>query len=307
MQSSKIAGFTFIRNAILFDYPIVEAIQSILPICDYFVVAVGKSEDETLGLIKKLQLEISIKSEFTNPRNAQIHILETEWDDSLKTGGQVLAQETQKAFDAIPVDFDWCFYIQGDECVHENDLENIKTQLDLYKNDTKIEGFVFKYIHFFGSFDYFAIARNWYRKEVRIVRNDKRIRSFKDAQGFRWSDNQKLNVRALDAHIYHYGWVKPPEKQQKKQQNFNLLWHTKEKVQAMIGEDIAYQYEGTQLLRKFEGSHPAVIIPRIKALNWKFEYNEKLVKISLKEKISLFLEEKIGWLPGEYKNYRVIK
>ena len=39
----KIAGFTIIRNAIKFDYPVVEAINSILPICDKFYVGVGNS------------------------------------------------------------------------------------------------------------------------------------------------------------------------------------------------------------------------------------------------------------------------
>jgi hypothetical protein len=47
----KVAGFTFIRNAVKNDYPIVEAINSILPVCDEFVVALGKSEDETDELI----------------------------------------------------------------------------------------------------------------------------------------------------------------------------------------------------------------------------------------------------------------
>jgi hypothetical protein len=307
MQPAKIAGFTFIRNALLYDYPIVEAIQSILPICDYFVVAVGKSDDQTLDLIKKLQNSNTQNTKTPKSQNTKIHILETEWDDFLKSGGQVLAQETQKAFNAIPTDFDWCFYIQGDECVHENDLENIKTQLNTYKNDSKTEGFVFKYKHFFGSYDYVALSRNWYRQEVRIVRNDKNIHSYKDAQGFRWSDNQKLKVRALEAYIYHYGWVKPPEKQQKKQQNFNLLWHSKEKVEKMFGDDSAYKYEGTQLLSRFEGTHPKVIAPRIQALNWQFTYDAKLIKTSLKDRISLFLERKTGWLPWEYKNYRVTK
>ena len=50
----KVAGFTIIRNAIKFDYPVVEAITSILPICDEFVVAVGNSDDETLQLIKQI-------------------------------------------------------------------------------------------------------------------------------------------------------------------------------------------------------------------------------------------------------------
>ena len=50
----KVSGFTFIRNGIDYDYPIVEAIQSILPICDEVVVAVGKSEDDTLSLIQSI-------------------------------------------------------------------------------------------------------------------------------------------------------------------------------------------------------------------------------------------------------------
>ncbi|MBM3924163.1 MAG: glycosyltransferase family 2 protein, partial [Sphingomonadales bacterium] len=66
----KVSGFTFIRNAVLLDYPILEAIRSILPLCDEIVVAVGKSEDDTLQLIQSLD----------DPR---IRILHTEWDDSM--------------------------------------------------------------------------------------------------------------------------------------------------------------------------------------------------------------------------------
>ena len=47
----KVSGFSFIKNALIYDFPIVEAIKSILPICDEFVVAVGESDDDTLELI----------------------------------------------------------------------------------------------------------------------------------------------------------------------------------------------------------------------------------------------------------------
>jgi hypothetical protein len=50
----KISGFTIIRNAVINDYPIVEAIQSILPIVDEMIVSIGDSEDETEALIKAL-------------------------------------------------------------------------------------------------------------------------------------------------------------------------------------------------------------------------------------------------------------
>jgi len=36
----KISGFTIIRNAVMNDYPVLEAIQSILPVVDEMVVLV---------------------------------------------------------------------------------------------------------------------------------------------------------------------------------------------------------------------------------------------------------------------------
>ncbi len=50
----KVCGFTFIRNAEKFDFPVVEAITSVLPVCDHFVVAVGNSEDNTRKIIEEI-------------------------------------------------------------------------------------------------------------------------------------------------------------------------------------------------------------------------------------------------------------
>ena len=50
----KVCGFTFIRNAVRFDYPIVEAITSVLPMCDEFIVLVGNSDDNTRNLIERI-------------------------------------------------------------------------------------------------------------------------------------------------------------------------------------------------------------------------------------------------------------
>ena len=136
----KIAGFTFIRNAVKNDYSIVEAIQSILPICDEFVVAVGKSDDQTLALVQSIQ-------------SPKIKIIETIWDDTLREGGRAFALETDKAYAAISPDTDWAFYIQGDECVHESYLPVIKQAMADNLDKKEVEGLLFKYIHFYGSYD----------------------------------------------------------------------------------------------------------------------------------------------------------
>lgn len=289
----KTAGFTFIRNALLYDYPVVEAITSILPVCDYFVVAVGKSDDGTSDLVRGIG-------------DPKIHILETVWDDTLREGGRVLAEETNKAFDAIPPEFDWCFYIQADECVHEADLPAIRAGMERWLHDPETEGLLFKYRHFYGSYDYVGAGRRWYRREVRIIRNDKRIRSYRDAQGFRWGAS-KLHVRLFDAHIHHYGWVKHPAAQQRKQLNFNRLWHADEKVQAMVGQSDAFLYDGSEPLERFTGTHPAVMLPRIQAVNWQFAGHPEQARRSWKDRISRFLEQYTGWRPGEYKNYILLK
>src|SRR3546814_9059009 len=61
-------------------------------------------------------------------------------------------------------------------------------------------------------------------KEVRVIRNDKSIRSYRDAQGFR-KNNRKLRVKLIDAFIYHYGLVKSPAVMKEKLNNFHRLWH----------------------------------------------------------------------------------
>lgn len=187
----KVSGFTFIRNAIKFDYPIVEAIRSILPLCDEIVVAVGNSEDETLQLIQNI--------------DPKIRIIETIWDDSLREGGRTLAIETDKALAAISPNADWAFYIQGDEVIHEKYIPVVRKAMEEFKDNKSVDGLLFNYLHFYGSYDYVGTSISWYLDEIRIIRPRKDIFSYRDAQGFRKLPNEKLHVKKIDAYIYHYG------------------------------------------------------------------------------------------------------
>lgn len=290
----KVAGFTFVRNAITYDYPVVQAITSILPICDYFVVAVGKSQDETLELVRSIG-------------DPKIHIIETEWDDSLREGGRVLALETDKAFQAIPVEYDWCFYIQGDECVHEKDLPVLRANMERWLDDPQTDGLLFDYRHFYGSYDYIGMSRRWYRREIRIVRNDKKIYSYRDAQGFRKGNAEKLRVRLAQGHIHHYGWVRHPGVQQDKQLHFKKLYLSDEAALDHVGSSDSFLYDGLEPLRHFDGTHPAVMLPRIQAQNWHFQSDPTQVRWPLKDRISNWIEKWTGWRPGEYKNYILLR
>lgn len=289
----KVSGFTFVKNAVLYDYPIVEAIESILPLCDEVVVAVGKSEDETLSLIQ------SIPSD-------KIKIIETIWDESLKEGGKVLASETNKAFSAIDPDSDWAFYIQGDEVLHEKYIPIVRKAMEAQLNNKKIDGLLFKYEHFYGSYDYVGNSSNWYPNEIRVIRNNKEIYSYRDAQGFRKNNNEKLNVKSIDAYIYHYGWVKDPKAMQAKQKTFQKLWHSEEEAAKRVGTDKIYIYEkNLHSLKKFTDSHPAVMLERIKRLNWAFKYDPKKHTKSIKERFKMFCKHWLG-LDFSYRNYNRI-
>ena len=289
----KVSGFTFVRNAIKYDYPILEAIQSILPICDEVVVAVGNSDDDTLSLVKSLSSD-------------KIRIIETVWDDSLRVGGRVLAVETDKSFHAISSDADWAFYIQGDEVLHEKYYEEIRAAMLKYKDDPQVEGLLFNYVHFYGSYDYIGESSNWYRREIRVIRNNRDIFSYRDAQGFRKKPNDKLKVKYIDATIHHYGWVKHPKSMQGKQKSFNKFWHDDQWMEKNVADVEDYDYSKIDSLKRFEGTHPEVMQKRIAAINWQFSRDPSVNRLKFKDKVKLFVERLTGWRPGEYKNYRII-
>jgi hypothetical protein len=289
----KVSGFTFIRNAVKYDYPIREAILSILPLCDEFIVMLGKSEDNTRELIE------SIKSN-------RIKIFESTWDDTLREGGKVLALETDKALDKIAADSDWAFYIQADEVFHEHGTAAVKDAMEKYHKSQKVEGLLLNYRHFYGSYDFVGNSRNWYRREIRIIKNDRQIRSYKDAQGFR-KNGRKLKVKPVYAFMHHYGWVKPPAAMQAKQESFHRMWHNDEWINENIAVANEFDYSKIDSLAQFRGTHPEVMAERIRSQNWKFNFDPTKKKLPLYSRLLQIFEDITGWRIGEYKNYRLLK
>jgi glycosyltransferase involved in cell wall biosynthesis len=286
----KISGFSFVRNAVRYDYPFLESIQSILPLVDEFIVAVSMSDDNTLDRLRALN-------------SPKLIIVETVWDESLRAGGAVLAQQTNIALDRVRGD--WAFYLQADEVVHENDLPIIRTAMEQYLDDRSIEGLLFNYKHFYGSYRYVGTSRRWYRREIRVVRTKIGVRSWGDAQGFRIG-GRKMRVKLLDATIYHYGWVKPPAVQQAKQESFNKLWHPDSWIERNVPKRQEYDYTKGGTLELFTGTHPAVMTKRVAAEHWPFHYDPERVRQPFIERALEWIERKTGWRPGEYRNYKLV-
>ena len=294
----KVSGFTFVKNAIKYGYPVVESINSILPIVDEMIVCLGDSEDETNQLIESIG-------------SPKIKFIHSDWDSRLREGGRVLAVETDKAMDATAADSDWLFYIQADEVVHEQYHATIVNAMEKYQDDKKVEGLLFNYHHFYGSYKYIGDGRKWYSKEIRVIRNNKNIWSYRDAQGFRWKDGRKLKVKLIDACIYHYGWVRNPVEMQKKYADIGKLWNAGEAYEKwaedLIQQTREFDYSKIDSLTLFTGTHPGVMKDLVNKENWNLDIDIKKKNFkNRKHRILYFIWRKFGWRPFEYSNYKRI-
>lgn len=290
----KITGVAIIRNAIKNDYPVVEAINSILPMVDEMVVSIDRGEDDTEALIRSMDSD-------------KIKIFFSEWDMTLREGGRVYAVETDKAIAHVSADTDWIFYIQADEVIHEQYHAAILEAAKKHKDNKAVQGLLFNYLHFYGTYDYLGDSRGWYNHEVRIIRNDSAITSYRDAQGFRVGKT-KLKVASADAAVYHYGWVKSPELMKQKQKNVLRYYSGDDtKVDTYLKSADFFDYSQFDSLRKFTGTHPQVMKNRIAAKNWHVELDISQKKFRLKGKILFWLEQKTGKRFFDFRNYKLLK
>jgi hypothetical protein len=252
----KVSGFTFVRNGVKYDFPVVEAVRSILPIVDEFVVNVGKSEDDTLGLIRSIA-------------DPKVRIIENAWDEAMQKDGAIFREQTNLALDQCGGD--WAFYLQADEVVHEEELPRIRALMDENLDRPKVLGLLFRYLHFYG--DYRTLNPWFYRKEIRVIRNNGKVRSIGDAVGFHCTDDPTVkNLKdgppgrfvRTGCRIYHYGWVKKPGTMLEKKIFQESRHHgaDSEKVRTLASRK-KWQFENFDIMKDFRGTHPAVMRERI--------------------------------------------
>ncbi|MFN3315345.1 MAG: hypothetical protein ACK40K_00925 [Raineya sp.] len=113
-------------------------------------------------------------------------------------------------------------------------------------------------------------------------------------------------MKLIDAYIYHYGWVKDPRKMQKKQENFNKLWHDDQWIKKNIALKEEFDYfQDISSLQLFEETHPQVMQALISQKNWQFKYDISFNKTSIKDKFKSWLKANLGIELG-YKNYKLV-
>jgi glycosyltransferase involved in cell wall biosynthesis len=225
----------------MLGFPFVESICSLLPLVDEFVVAVGKSQDDTLQRVQAIG-------------DPKIRIIETVWNEGMADRGFVYAQ--QKMIAQYACTGDWAFYLEGDEVVHEDELAQIRASVDLHHANPDVEALVFDYLHFYGTPDFISIGPGWYRRECRLVRNT--VRTYApDGQYWLVMNRHKRprnpHAALANAHIHHYGWVRKADQQQAKMNQVAKYWAGSTPMK------ICYADFDRKAVAPFEGTHPAVM------------------------------------------------
>jgi len=284
-----ISAFTFIKNGEMLGYPFIQSIRSILPIVDEFVINVGDSEDDTLKLIEAIN-------------DPKIRIIQSKWNDKMSDRGYVYGQ--QKMIAQFNCTSDWAFYLEGDEVIHEEDLEKIKATCEKYVDDEAVEAVTFDYFHFYGNANSYLDSPAWYRREARIIKNS--VRSYAP-DGLFWLVLKKNKVGRYPnavhsgAKMYHYGWVRSEEQMNLKSQKVQKYWNKKHKA-------IDYKEIDQQIIKEFVGSHPAIVkdwIPKVKGL-FQANPNYQLTRKEKKHRLMIKFENWFG-LELSKKHYKLIK
>ena len=273
----KVSGFTFLRNAVINGYPFEESIRSILPIVDEFVCVVGPSDDDTHVRVANLN-------------NPKIRLMASSWNEQMQDRGFVYGQ--QKMIAQYNCSGDWAFYIEGDEVLHEAEVDQIRQTMQENLLDPKVEALYFDFFHFYGTPNQVGIAG--YRRAPRIIRNS--IRTIAP-DGLFWvvMDKNKKgrypNAKHAGGNIYHYGHCRSVRKMAEKLKQVGKYWGSAHNTFTGYGSiDIAE-------LRPFSGTHPEVMTDWLELEAEHIFYqdpNYRLTRRDRRNRLRFWIEEKLG-------------
>ncbi len=249
----KVSGFTFLRNGQLLDYPFIASIQSLLPLVDEMIIALGPSTDATLEMLQGLA-------------EPKIRVVRTNWCDNMRNQGFLYGQ--QKMIAQYNCTGDWAFYLEADEVLHEKDIPAIRKVLQKHVDNPNVEALVFDYLHFYGSPGTYVQSHRWYPKEARVIKTSVRSTCPDNLWWDVFDENGKTRypkAALANVPIYHYGWLRklPPSEKRKLQKQIRQPKTSKPELAAL---------DPTVLL-EFNGAHPKVVH------NWLTLKGDRIYKI----------------------------
>jgi glycosyltransferase involved in cell wall biosynthesis len=265
----KTSAFTIIKNAIKYDYPVVESIKSLEPFVDEYVVNIGDSDDETEKLIRE---------NFEN--NPKFILFNSVWEPK-EQGMAFFRNQTNLALEKCTGD--WVFYLQADECVHEEQMERFGDEIFLAEEEGK-KAMMFEFLHFEKNYSKlkktYSEGFDAYEREIRAFKNDGNVFSHGDAMGFAYKDKQK-DIKSVPerlylsrSNIFHYGYVKDPKTMLEKKLYLKEFYYNdatftedQKKIEEGKIRSKGGLYKYSRQLNDFTGTHPSSMMGKISSFN----------------------------------------
>lgn len=266
-QKPKISVYTIIKNAIKFDYPIIEAIRSTLPFADEVIVNLGDSEDGTKGLVHKAFDGFE-----------KVKMFDSVWEGK-DAGTSFLRSQSNAAKDKCRNEI--CLYLQADEIYSEEDYDKILSAAQTLSERKDLVGAIFKWKHFDGDFG--SLNPDSYPAEVRLIRKNM-LESIGDAQsmGILGSGGQNAMVwknmlLETNVRVFHIGWSREPKKMLDKLMDFDSYYHEKSWVENQYKDkdtkhpNGCYNYGSRDRHIENQDNLPFVLYPRVKRFEEKYK------------------------------------
>ena len=190
----SLGGSIIVRNAVEFDYCVVEAATSLAAVCDDVVVLDCRSTDGTLDLLRDAQ-----------QRLPNLRVVEGgDWNCADNYVRLSLLTDVAKSH----LSTDWHFCLQADEVLHEDDFPNIRAAVAQGLWDS----FMNRRINFFGDLYHYIRfdAPDEHKPVSDVIFRLAHIKygSHNDAETMK-VDPATTSGEYLDGiRIFHYGFVR---------------------------------------------------------------------------------------------------
>ena len=289
-----VSGFTFIRNAVLLDYPAVEAISAVLPIVDEFIVNIGRmqgeEDDGTLEYIRSIN-------------SPKIRIIESIWNPHLTKGGYVYAQQSNVAL--FNCQGEWAVYVQCDEVIHEHDHDLLRDAMTQYRDNIRVDALTLWQENFWGDYKTRFCIPPWTgRRKCWVVKPHHFVLSRGDAANF--TVHPKFKERGRKVHAvqtaarqFHYGSVRSLKALEANDNNRRRYWTNKQIDIERLTDEIYYSKHPCQFFSRYKGTHPSVMNKRINDHSINIDLDSTLwrTKLTWSEQRRIFK----GWLKNHIK------
>lgn len=296
-DSILISGLAILRNGVRLDYPFVESIRSAAPICDEFVVVVGKSEDDTLERVRALDVP-------------GLRVIETEWSPRVEPAHCVLAQQTNIGMHQTRGV--WCLYLQANDVLHEDALPGLRELAERHADDDEVEAMLFERLTFWADYDHvLACYPDRFKFTARMLRPYIGTHSVRDAMSMAVFDGFSTRgrwPRAVDTgfYSYRYGFVREFQALRDKA---DLAQHAQS--WGRPGDDYFFTQHAAQTIRRFHGSHPAVMAERVARFQSTFDLDDPRCRrtLNLRERRRLLetrFYQRFGFPRGRNSRYQLL-